>query len=67
MKSIELSEAISKLINDANAKIQISALENFQKQLNNIFQYVKNHVLPIYKSLLTNLGSSNVGVRKISD
>ena len=25
------------------------------------------HILPIDKSLLTNLGSSNVGVRKISD
>jgi hypothetical protein len=38
---VELADAISKLLNDSNAKIQISALENFNKIFHSIFQFVE--------------------------
>lgn len=64
---VELADAICKLLNDANAKIQIFCLENFNKVFHQIFHYVEKYMHLFYKSVITNLGSSNLGVRKISE
>lgn len=37
LKMVELADALCKLLNDSNAKIQISALENFYKIFQSIF------------------------------
>jgi len=37
LKMVELADALCKLLNDSNAKIQISALENFNKIFQSIF------------------------------
>lgn len=66
-KMVEVADAISKLLNDANAKIQISCLENFNKVFQHIFHYVERYIHLFYRSIITNLGSSNLGVRKISE
>ena len=64
---VEVADAIAKLLNDANAKIQISCLENFNRVFQHIFHYVERYIHLFYKSIITNLGSSNLGVRKISE
>ena len=51
---VEVADAISKLLNDANAKIQISCLENFNKIFLHIFHYVERYIHLFYKSIITN-------------
>jgi hypothetical protein len=64
---LELADALCKLFNDSNAKIQLSALENLSDLLENIQPFVDAHIQLFYKALLTNLGSTNLGVRKSSE
>ena len=64
LKMVELADALCKLLTDSNAKIQIYSLESFNKIFPSIFQFVLNHIQLFYKSIISNLGSSNVGVRK---
>lgn len=64
---LELADAFCKLLNDSNAKIQLSALENVHKIFPQISPFIENHVQLFYKAILANLGSSNIGVRKNSD
>lgn len=64
---LELADALSKLIGDTNAKIQLSALENLNQLFQSIHHFVEMHVQLFYKALLTNLGSTNIGVRKSSE
>ena len=61
---VELADAICKLLTDSNAKIQTSAQENFNTIFTSIFPFIENHIQLFYKSIISNLGSSNVGVRK---
>ena len=64
---LELADALCKLINDPNAKIQLSALDNLKSLLDSIRPFTMKHLSLFYKSLLTNLGSTNLGVRKSSE
>ena len=64
---IELADAICKLLNDSNAKIQLLSLDNFRKVLQPMHLFIEVHLQLFYKALLNNLGSSNLGVRKNSD
>ena len=64
---VELADALCKLLNDSNAKIQLSALDNFNKIFRDILPFVELYIQLFYKSIITNLGSSNVGVRKNSE
>ena len=64
---IELADALAKLLTDTNAKIQLLTLENFKKVYLQMTVFIEHHFLIFYKALLTNLGSSNLGVRKNSD
>ena len=64
---IELADALCKLFNDTNAKIQLSALENLNQLLDSMLPFIDAHIQLFYKSLLTNLGSTNLGVRKSSE
>ena len=64
---LELADAWCKLVNDSNAKIQLSALENMNNLLDSVLPFIMNHIQLFYKSLLTNLGSTNLGVRKGSE
>ena len=64
LKMVELADALCKLLTDSNAKIQTSAQENFNKIFASIQPFVENHIQLFYKSIISNLGSSNVGVRK---
>jgi len=64
---LELADAWCKLVNDSNAKIQLSALENMKNLLDSVLPFIMNHIQLFYKSLLTNLGSTNLGVRKGSE
>ena len=67
LKMVELADALCKLLNDSNAKIQLSALDNFNKIFRDILPFVELYIQLFYKSIITNLGSSNVGVRKNSE
>lgn len=64
---LELADALCKLINDSNAKIQLSALDNLNSLLDSVLPFITNHFQLFYKSLLTNVGSTNLGVRKSSE
>ena len=64
---LELADALCKLFNDSNAKIQLSALENLNQLLESMLPFVEAHIQLFYKALVTNLGSSNLGVRKSSE
>jgi len=66
-KMLELADALCKLFNDSNAKIQLSALENLNKIIHTIQPFIEMHIQLFYKALLTNLGSTNIGVRKSSE
>lgn len=64
LKMVELADALCRLLTDSNAKIQTSAQENFYKIFGSIFPFIESHIQLFYKSIISNLGSSNVGVRK---
>ena len=64
---VELADTLSKLLNDSNAKIQLFAIENLNKIFCTIITFIETHTQIFYKSILTNLGSTNVGVRKNSE
>lgn len=66
-KMVELADTICKLLNDSNAKIQLFAIESFYKIFSLIIPFIETYIQLFYKSILTNLGSSNVGVRKNSE
>ena len=62
-----MADALCKLINDSNAKIQLHVLENFSKTFSLISPYIEQFIQIFYKATLSNLGSSNLGVRKNSE
>ena len=66
-RQVELADALCKLINDSNAKIQLHVLENFTKIFSLITPYIEQFIQIFYKATLSNLGSSNLGVRKNSE
>ena len=43
-KMLELADALCKLFNDANAKIQLSALENLNQLLESVLPFVEAHI-----------------------
>jgi len=67
LKMVELADTFCRLLNDSNAKIQLSTLDNFGGLLQYIFPFVETYIQILYKSITQNLGSSNVGVRKNSE
>ena len=64
---VELADALCKLLNNSNAKIKFSALDNFNKIFRDMLPFLELYIQLFYKSTITNLGSSNVGVRKNSE
>ena len=66
-KMVELADTICKLLNDSNAKIQLQTLENLNKIFGSISGFIETFIQLFYKALITNLGASNIGVRKNSD
>ena len=41
---LELADALCKLINDSNAKIQLSALDNLKSLLDSVLPFIMNHL-----------------------
>ena len=41
---LELADAFCKLINDPNAKIQLSALDNLKSLLDSVLPFIMNHL-----------------------
>lgn len=64
---VELADTFCRLLNDSNAKIQLSTLDNFGGLVSLIFPFIETYIQILYKSITQNLGSSNVGVRKNSE
>jgi hypothetical protein len=56
------TDIICKLVNDSNAKISTAALADLVRSLQNV-----RDKPVIYKSILQNLGSANMSVRKASE
>ena len=60
----DLADQLSKLMGDSNAKIQQISLERFLVVLPDIIRFVENNIITFLSSLLNNLGSSNIMVKK---
>ena len=60
----DLADQLSKLMGDSNAKIQQISLARFLVVLPDIIRFVENNIITFLSSLLNNLGSSNIMVKK---
>ena len=49
---IDMSDCIAKLINDANAKIQVAVLENLNKTFPIINKFILKHLQTLYKATI---------------
>jgi hypothetical protein len=67
LKMVELADSFCRLLNDSNAKIQLSTLDNFGGMLPQIFPFVETYIQILFKSITQNLGASNIAVRKNSE
>ena len=47
-----MSDCIAKLINDANAKIQVAVLENLNKTFPIINKFILKHLQTLYKATI---------------
>jgi len=64
---VDLADAICKLLNDSNAKIQLQTLDSLNRILAHLSEFIETYIQMFFKALVTNLGSSNLGVRKNSE
>lgn len=63
-KLAELADAICRVINDQNAKIQQTSLERFQQVLLQLLVFVENYIQTFIQALAQSLASTNAAIKK---
>eukprot|EP00347_Sterkiella_histriomuscorum_P009023 403342823 len=66
-KFVELSDILSSLMSDQNAKIQQSSLDKFLQIIPKIQLFVESYIVTFYQALTSNLASSNTSVKKLTE